>query len=118
MLRLSLVTVLTGWGISVAGSLATLYIGANVLAAQAMGGLLSLFPVPSGATTAPGKAGLLWALLPAALAILGNAWLLYAGRRCDDGVHAGWLVASLLLAIATFSFGVWVCVDVWPSQGN
>jgi hypothetical protein len=114
--RLSRNAVLIGWGIAIAGCAVTILVGWNVLAAHALGGLLELFQVPGTGRHQAQNADLIWPLVPSGLAAIGNAWLLCSGSPRSDGISSWWLAPALLLAVGTFLFGVWVCIDVWPSQ--
>jgi hypothetical protein len=95
--------------------IATLVLGYNVIAAMAISGLLSLFQSSSAASKQIGNEYLLLALLPAALAVLANVWVLWGRKPASPGVSPWWVVPSLAIALATFAFGTYVCVDVWEA---
>jgi uncharacterized membrane protein len=100
------------WILTIAGCALTLTVGFSVLFAMAFTGLLALFQ-SSPAPPKVGNADLLLALLPAALAVIGNAWVLWGRTARAPGVSPWWLAPSLAIAVATFAFGAYVCVDVW-----
>ena len=104
---------LVGWGMALAGCSATIFIGWNVLAAHALGGLLDLFQAPAAGRHPADNADLIWPLIPSSLAIVGNAWILWFGSPRDNGLSPWWLVPALLMSLGTFLFGIWVCIDVW-----
>lgn len=118
MNRLPTAAVLTGWAVALAGSAATIVIGMNLLAAQAIGGLLSIFQ-ETGAPSVPfGNFELIWPLLPAAAAVAVNIRILWFRPARPGGISAWWLVPALAIAIATLMLGVWACIDVWqPPPG-
>ena len=94
---------------------ATLALGYNVIAAMAVSGLLSLFQSSSAASKPIGNEYLLLALLPAAVAVLANVWVLWGRKPANPGVSPWWVVASLAVAAGTLAFGTYVCIDVWEA---
>jgi len=97
------------WIVTLVCCATTLWFGANVILAQAASGLLALF---GSRSKGPGDEWLLVALAPSALAVVGNVWMLEGGTSRVPGVSPWWLVPSLLIALGTFGFGAYVCLDL------
>ena len=116
MIRASKAAVLACWILTLACCAATLFLGYGVIFAIAFGGLFDLLAPTGSRTSKVGNSELLLALLPSALAAGGNVWMLWGRRPRDSGVSPWWLVPALAVAVATFAFGAWVCVDVWDTR--
>lgn len=101
------------WAFTLACCMATLVLGYNVIAALAVSGLLSLFQPSSAASKQIGNEYLLLALLPSAVAVLANVFVLWGRKPATPGVSPWWVVPSLAVAAGTLAFGTYVCVDVW-----
>lgn len=112
MTRPSKNVVVATWIVTIACCALTLTVGFSVLFAMAFTGLLALFQ-SSPAPPKIGNTDLLLALLPSALAVIGNVWVLWGRTSRAPGVSPWWLAPSLAVAVATFAFGAYVCVDVW-----
>lgn len=107
---------LTCWGITLIGCAATWILGYNVLFAWALSGLISLFESPAAGPSQLDNTDLLWPLLPSAVAAGVNLWVLWGRKTHAPGVSPWWIVPALALALLTFAFGAWVCVDVWHTD--
>ena len=103
------------WLFTLGCCIATFVLGYNVLAAMAVSGLLSLFQSSSSAPKQIGHEYLLLALVPSAVAVLANAWVLWRHKPASPGVSPWWVVPSLAIALATFALGTYVCIDVWEA---
>lgn len=107
-----------GWGVALAGCAATIVIGWNVLGALAFRGVLDLFRAPGTTRELPSSFELIGPLIPSGAAIMIIAWMLWFTAQRSDRLSPWWLFPALLVASGTFLFGVWVCVDVWPTQAG